>query len=124
MDKTQSGIRYSLLIMAVALLSVVGSAFAAGKVGEMAADFTGLKDAKGKAYSLKDYRGKVVLILTVQHNCGGQTRPVSARLQKVFRARTSRRLGLMSIPQQQPLPNCFNLTAFCAVPTHRSAFRF
>ncbi|MDB5104487.1 MAG: Peroxiredoxin [Fibrobacteres bacterium] len=44
---------------------------AAGKVGEMAADFTGLKALDGKTYNLHDYKGKVVMVMTVQWNCGG-----------------------------------------------------
>ncbi|MEO7425312.1 MAG: redoxin domain-containing protein, partial [Fibrobacteria bacterium] len=57
-------------ILAAALLTV-GSAWAVGTVGEMAGDFNGLTDLDGAAHSMKDYKGKVVLLMTVQWNCGG-----------------------------------------------------
>jgi hypothetical protein len=54
-----------------AALLASGNAFAAGKVGEMATEFANLTGLDNKSYSLKDYKGKVVLIMTVQWNCGG-----------------------------------------------------
>jgi peroxiredoxin len=58
-------------LMAGAVLICAGSALAIGKVGDMAADWSGLKDLDGKTCNLADYKGKVLLIMTVQWNCGG-----------------------------------------------------
>lgn len=63
--------RTMCVVFAGAVLLTVGSAMAIGKVGEMAADWSGLKDLDGKTCNLSDYKGKVLLIMTVQHNCGG-----------------------------------------------------
>jgi peroxiredoxin len=76
-------------------LLVAGNALAAGKVGEMAYDFTGLKDPKGKVYNLKDFRGKVVLIFTVQYNCGGcrANAPRIGKMAKNFQGNSFQALG-------------------------------
>jgi len=51
---------------------MAGALWAApGQVGTMAGDWTGLTDLNGKTYNLKDYQGKVLMIMTVQWNCGG-----------------------------------------------------
>jgi peroxiredoxin len=61
----------SVAVIAGAVLLAAGSALAVGHVGDMAAEWSGLKDLNGKTHALKDYQGKVVLLMTVQHNCGG-----------------------------------------------------
>jgi peroxiredoxin len=58
------------LLLAVFALTA-GKAMAIGKVGEMAGEWAGLKDLDGNTHNLADYKGKVLLILTVQWNCGG-----------------------------------------------------
>jgi peroxiredoxin len=63
--------RKYLASMIAAVLLCLGSALAVGTVGDMAGDFSGLTDLNGAAHGLKDYKGKVVLLMTVQWNCGG-----------------------------------------------------
>ncbi|GEM_PF-4242088 len=58
-------------MLAASVLMTAGSAYAVGKVGDMAADWSGLKGLDNKTYGLKDFKGKVVLLMTVQYNCGG-----------------------------------------------------
>ena len=52
-------------------LASAGSALAAGKVGEMAYEWSNYKDLKGMTRSLKDYRGKTVLLFSLEYGCGG-----------------------------------------------------
>jgi len=56
------------LLAAGLLASSAPAAFAAGQVGEAAPAFT-LKDAQGKTHSLKDYKGKVVVLEWMNPKC-------------------------------------------------------
>ncbi|HKP98575.1 MAG TPA: FlgD immunoglobulin-like domain containing protein [Fibrobacteria bacterium] len=77
------------------LALAVGTAMAAGKVGEMAYEFTGLKDFANKAYNLKDFQGKVVLLTTVQYNCGGcqKNAPKIGTIAKEFQGKKFQAMG-------------------------------
>lgn len=49
-------------------LSLIGTAFAAPKLGAAAPAFT-LTDSNGKGHSLKDYQGKIVILEWTNHLC-------------------------------------------------------
>ena len=53
---------------AVVLLSVIGTALAAPKVGQPAPDFT-LTDSNGKSHKLSDFKGKFVVLEWLNHGC-------------------------------------------------------
>lgn len=67
--------RVSFLKMTVMLaalgLGAVAAGAAVGDKGTMGYEFANLKGLDGKTYSLKDLRGKVVLMFVMQYNCGG-----------------------------------------------------
>lgn len=56
------------LALAVSILGLVGSAFADAMVGSPAPDFT-LTDSMGKQHSLKDFKGKVVVLEWFNPEC-------------------------------------------------------
>jgi peroxiredoxin len=58
----------SLFCTVVALATLGGQALAAPKVGEVAPDFS-LKGADGKSYSLKDFKGKIVVLEWFNKDC-------------------------------------------------------
>jgi peroxiredoxin len=70
--ETPEEIMNKIFTVLVGMTLAVAVAMAApGQVGTMAYEFSGLTGLDGKSYSLKDYRGKVILLMTVQWNCGG-----------------------------------------------------
>lgn len=93
------GSKAVLLAAAFAVSGFTAEAAAAepgpGQVGAMAHEFTGLKDFAGKAYNLHDYRGKVVLIMTVQYNCGGcrANAPRIGKIAKSFQGKSFQAFG-------------------------------
>ncbi len=66
-----SGIKRAWTGIGFGILAAAAALAAPGQIGSMAGDWTGLKDLSGKTYDLKAYQGKVLLIMTVQWNCGG-----------------------------------------------------
>jgi peroxiredoxin len=82
-------------LIAGVMLMTAGSALAIGKVGDMAADWSGLKDLDGKTCNLADYKGKVLLIMTVQWNCGGcnANAPRVGQIAKQFAGKNFQALG-------------------------------
>lgn len=63
-----SALLVSCLLLAAGPGLAAGAAGAAGAVGEIAPAFS-LKGVDGKTYSLKDYKGKVVVLEWVNPNC-------------------------------------------------------
>ena len=55
-------------IMSAVLLAAAGSTTAAVKVGQPAPDFTGI-DSNGQQQTLRDYRGKFVVLEWTNHDC-------------------------------------------------------
>jgi peroxiredoxin len=52
----------------LALMAMIGSAFAAAEIGQPAPDFTGT-DIIGKTYHLNDFKGKVVVLESYNQDC-------------------------------------------------------
>jgi len=61
----------------------------------MAAEWQGLKDLDGNTQNLQDYRGKVVLLFTVQWNCGGcqANAPRIGKIAMKFQGKSFQALG-------------------------------